>query len=149
MQQLQRGSKNFIQNRSAATCIKKLFQSFRSVTGIRDSYKLLFIETPIYFKSCTFSSLFWNHKLVQGPRARILQSVAMTADSDPKSNRFDSPSPARDSGRKLWQTALLLAASAAFGGLAVAFWNRKTLSDIRNRPPEPPRRSLGREDDIY
>ncbi len=79
----------------------------------------------------------------------MLQNVPMTADSDPKSNRSDPPSPARDSGRKVWQTALLLAASAAFGGLAVAFWNRKTLSDIRNRPPEPPRRSLGREDDIY
>jgi hypothetical protein len=149
MQQLQRGSKNFIPKSLRSHLHQRTVPTFRSVTGIRDSYKLLFIETPIYFKSCTFSSLFWNHKLVQGPRARILQNVAMTADSDPKSNRFDPPSPARDSGRKLWQTALLLAASAAFGGLAVAFWNQKTLSDIRDRPPEPPRRSLGREDDIY
>jgi len=47
----------------------------------------------------------------------------------------------------LWQTALLLAASAAFGGLAVAFWNRKTLAEFRK--PVPSRRSAGREDDIY
>jgi hypothetical protein len=73
----------------------------------------------------------------------------MNPDFASKSNRSEPQPLTRDSGRKLWQTALLLAASAAFGGLAVAFWNRKTLSDIRDRPPEPPRRSLGREDDIY
>lgn len=52
-------------------------------------------------------------------------------------------------GPKVLRTALLLAASAAFGGLAVAIWNRKTLADMRNRMPEPPQRSTGREDDIY
>jgi hypothetical protein len=57
------------------------------------------------------------------------------------------PSSAR-SGWKLWQTALLLAGSAAFGGLAVAFWNRKMLAELRNQVPEP-RRTAGREDDIY
>jgi len=71
----------------------------------------------------------------------------MTADSNPEFSRSQTSSPAREPGRKLWQTALLLAASAAFGGLAVAFWNRKTLADIRN--PEPCRRITGREDDIY
>jgi hypothetical protein len=123
--------------------------TFRSVTGIRDSYKLLFIETHANFKSCTFSSLFWNYNPILAPRAPNTANIPMTADPDSKSNRSDPPPPARDSGSKLWQTALLLAASAAFGGLAVAFWNRKILSDIRNRPPEPPRRSVGREDDIY
>jgi hypothetical protein len=52
-------------------------------------------------------------------------------------------------GRKVWRTALLLAASAAFGGLAVAIWDRKILADMRNRMPGPPQRSAGREDDIY
>jgi fatty acid desaturase len=56
---------------------------------------------------------------------------------------------AQKPARKLWSTALLLAASAAFGGLAVAIWDRKTLADMRNRMPESPRRSVGREDDIY
>jgi len=71
--------------------------------------------------------------------------------SDPSQDRSSSQgeAPARGSGPKLWQTALLLAASAAFGGLTVAFWNRKTLADMRNRTPEAPRRSVGREDDIY
>jgi hypothetical protein len=49
---------------------------------------------------------------------------------------------------KLWKTALLLAGSAAFGGLAVALWNRKTLSEMHRRPSEPVR-SLPGEEDIY
>jgi len=57
--------------------------------------------------------------------------------------------PTRQSGRKLWQTALLLAGSAAFGGLAVAFWNRKMLAELRSQAPEPPYRAVGRENDIY
>ena len=73
----------------------------------------------------------------------------MRSEPDSEFHKSDPDNAPRDPGRKLWQTALLLAASAAFGGLAVAFWNRKTLTDIRNRTPEPPRRSLGREDDIY
>jgi hypothetical protein len=79
----------------------------------------------------------------------------MTPNDGPEAGRSDVDDPTRgdasasNSGRKIWQTALLLAASAAFGGLAVAFWNRKTLTDIRNRTPDPPRRSVGREDDIY
>jgi len=51
-------------------------------------------------------------------------------------------------GRKVWRTALLLAASAALGGLAVAIWNRKILADMRNRISEPPQHSAGREDDV-
>ena len=50
---------------------------------------------------------------------------------------------------KLWRTALLLAGSAAFGGLAVAFWNRKTLSEMHRRPSEPPAKPLPTEEDIY
>lgn len=55
----------------------------------------------------------------------------------------------RNAGRKLWRTALLLAGSAAFGGLAVAFWNRKTLAELRKQASEPPLRTVGRDDDIY
>jgi hypothetical protein len=56
---------------------------------------------------------------------------------------FSGASPA-----KLWKTALLLAGSAAFGGLAVALWNRKTLSEMHRRPSEPVRPLPG-EEDIY
>ena len=70
----------------------------------------------------------------------------MTSETD---NERPDQSALVQSGRKVWQTALLLAASAVFGGLAVAIWDRKTLADMRNRTPEPPLRSAGREDDIY
>jgi hypothetical protein len=77
----------------------------------------------------------------------------MTAHSvpDPAASKSDASvrQSDRHSGRKLWQTALLLAGSAAFGGLAVAFFNRKTLAEMRNRTPDPPHRTAGREDDIY
>jgi hypothetical protein len=49
---------------------------------------------------------------------------------------------------KFWKTALLLAGSAAFGGLAVALWNRNTLSEMHRRPSEPARPLPG-EEDIY
>jgi hypothetical protein len=70
-------------------------------------------------------------------------------------NTSDMPDPAspqpegRSVERKPWKTALLLAGSAAFGGLAVALWNRKTLTDMRKQSPEVPHRTAGREDDIY
>jgi hypothetical protein len=38
------------------------------------------------------------------------------------------PPPQR---RNLWRTSLLLASSAAFGGIAVAIWNRRTLAKMR------------------
>ena len=38
------------------------------------------------------------------------------------------PPPQR---RNLWRTSLLFASSAAFGGIAVAIWNRRTLAKMR------------------
>jgi hypothetical protein len=46
---------------------------------------------------------------------------------DPKSTA------ASDARPKLWKTALLLACSAAFGGLAVALWNRGELTQMQNQ----------------
>lgn len=43
----------------------------------------------------------------------------------------ESPAP------KFWKTALLLLGSAAFGGLAVALWNRRELSNMQNHRDEP------------
>jgi hypothetical protein len=70
----------------------------------------------------------------------------MTQESIDDAEKQPSPAKLR---KKVWRTALLLAASAAFGGLAVAIWDRKILADMRNRMPEPPQRTTGREDDIY
>lgn len=52
------------------------------------------------------------------------------------------------SSAKFWKTALFFAGSAAFGGLAVALWNRKTLSEMHRRPSESVRPLPG-EEDIY
>jgi hypothetical protein len=73
----------------------------------------------------------------------------MTPQNARTSGKSETESSRQNSDRKFWQTALLLAASAAFGGLTVALWNRKTLADMRNRAPEQPPRAPGREDDIY
>jgi hypothetical protein len=39
--------------------------------------------------------------------------------------------------RNFWRSGLLIATSAAFGGIAVAIWNRRTLAKMRQ--PVPPR----------
>jgi hypothetical protein len=36
--------------------------------------------------------------------------------------------------RNFWHTGLLLATSAALGGIAVAIWNRRTLAQMRQQP---------------
>jgi len=35
--------------------------------------------------------------------------------------------------RNLWRSGLLIATSAAFGGIAVAIWNRRTLAKMRQQ----------------
>jgi hypothetical protein len=37
--------------------------------------------------------------------------------------------------RSLWRTGLLLATSAALGGIAVALWDRRALAQMRQQPP--------------
>jgi hypothetical protein len=59
------------------------------------------------------------------------------------------PCPDGTPGRRFWRTALLLAGSAAFGGLAVAFWNRKELAEMRSRVSEPGPQPQSNEEDIY
>jgi hypothetical protein len=39
--------------------------------------------------------------------------------------------------RSFWRSGLLIATSAAFGGIAVAIWNRRTLAKMRQ--PVPPK----------
>jgi hypothetical protein len=52
----------------------------------------------------------------------------------------EAPSPSAPQRRNLWRTGLLLATSAAFGGIAVAIWNRRTLAQMRQQSaPGPPR----------
>jgi hypothetical protein len=37
--------------------------------------------------------------------------------------------------RNIWRSGLLIATSAAFGGIAVAIWNRRTLAKMRQQTP--------------
>ena len=43
--------------------------------------------------------------------------------------------PAPVERRNLWRSSLLIATSAAFGGIAVAIWNRRTLAKMRQQTP--------------
>lgn len=68
----------------------------------------------------------------------------------------ESAEKSSSEGRNLLQTAILLACSAAFGGLTVALWNRKTLNRMHSRLEEERYNRVeqeaamaGREDDIY
>jgi hypothetical protein len=69
----------------------------------------------------------------------------MTADSN--------SSPAPESPSRLLKTVFLLVGTAAFGGLAIAFWNRKELAEMRSeksRPsPEGTVRPAPSDDDTY
>jgi hypothetical protein len=89
---------------------------------------------------------FWEMRYPDFGVPKIRQAAQMTTESPTDA---DSQTLPAKPASKAWRTALFLAASAAFGGLAVAIWDRKILSDMRNRMPEPPQRSAGREDDIY
>ena len=44
-------------------------------------------------------------------------------------------SPSHPERRNLWRSGLLIATSAAFGGIAVAIWNRRTLAKMRQQTP--------------
>jgi hypothetical protein len=52
----------------------------------------------------------------------------------------------------LWKTGLLLAGSALFGGIAVAFWHSRTLAAMReasDRPaPKRPQPTHSSDDDV-
>jgi hypothetical protein len=44
-------------------------------------------------------------------------------------------SPAPPERLNFWRSGLLIATSAAFGGIAVAIWNRRTLAKMRQQTP--------------
>jgi hypothetical protein len=44
-------------------------------------------------------------------------------------------SPSQPERRNPWRSGLLIATSAAFGGIAVAIWNRRTLAKMRQQTP--------------
>jgi hypothetical protein len=50
--------------------------------------------------------------------------------------------------RRWLRAAVFFAGSAAFGGLAVALWDRKTLTAMRGRNAEPPPPPQRREEDV-
>jgi hypothetical protein len=62
----------------------------------------------------------------------------------------DSNSATASSRPKLWETILLLAGSAAFGGVALALWNRRDLARIREQGNIPAcDEPFAGEDDLY
>jgi hypothetical protein len=66
----------------------------------------------------------------------------MTADSNSSATVASRP--------KFWKTILLLAGSAAFGGVTLALWNRRDLARIREQGNVPARdEKPSSEDDIF
>jgi len=53
------------------------------------------------------------------------------------------------SERKFLHTSLLIAGSALFGGLAVALWNRRTLTQMRREVPDSEINPPVEKDAIY
>lgn len=53
------------------------------------------------------------------------------------------------SERKLLRTGLLIAGSALFGGLAVALWNRRALTQLRREVPDSEINPPVEKDAIY
>jgi hypothetical protein len=122
--------------------------SFNKCTRNPRRAQVSFTLTPRIARSCVFIPFQEFHRSCPLPPARntiLYNDMTANAARDPSTSLPDTP----HTGRKLWQTVLLLAGSAAFGGLAVAFWNKKTLAEMRNRTPEPSGRPIAREDDIY
>lgn len=60
------------------------------------------------------------------------------------------PSPPAKPRFRILKSALMLAGSMAFGGLAVVLWNRRELARMRNAAAEEaPRPAQPREDEIF
>jgi hypothetical protein len=55
----------------------------------------------------------------------------------PSNEEASNPAHLAPERRNFWRSGLLIATSAAFGGIAVAIWNRRTLEKMRQ--PAPPR----------
>jgi hypothetical protein len=88
--------------------------------------KTIELSTVIYNQPDSFTKVayfFLDRKLVS------LRCLIMSADSNPDS--------ATKSRSKPWKTALLLLGSVAFGGLAIAFWNRNELTQMRDQKNAP------------
>jgi hypothetical protein len=64
---------------------------------------------------------------------------------DPDGSPTTPSAPRR--GLKFLRAGLLIAGSAFFGGLAVAFWDRKSLAKLRQPPQRPPQPPVSSEDD--
>ena len=56
----------------------------------------------------------------------------------------------KEQGSSRLKTSLLVVGSALLGGIAVALWNRRSLAEIRNQPPEKDSEpNFGSDDAIY
>lgn len=61
-----------------------------------------------------------------------LRNIRLDLVSTPPAEAPDQNPPER---RSFWRSGLLIATSAAFGGIAVAIWNRRTLAKMRQQTP--------------
>ena len=72
----------------------------------------------------------------------------MPDSTEATDNKTDSVQKERGPNRL--KTGLLVVGSALLGGIAVALWNRRSLTDIRNQPEEPgPKPPLPDDNAIY
>jgi hypothetical protein len=71
------------------------------------------------------------------PFRKLLIPIASTPKMEDTASapfvEVPSETPSPPVGRRLWRTGLLLATSAALGGIAVAIWNRRTLARMRQQ----------------
>jgi len=72
-----------------------------------------------------------------------MQDLVETTDSKEKKDQKEQHS-------SRLKTGLLVIGSALLGGIAVALWNRRSLAEIRNQPPEKDSEpNSGSEEAIY
>jgi hypothetical protein len=62
------------------------------------------------------------------PLRKFRLDLVSTSDAE-----TSDENPAPPERRNFWRSGILIATSAAFGGIAVAIWNRRTLAKMRQQ----------------
>jgi hypothetical protein len=103
--------------------------------------KRLNIQLPFTINPAALRKLHTLDRKVGSHVSLLLMSADANSDSASKSRS------------KSWKTALLLLGSIAFGGLAIAFWNRNELTQMRdqggNSTPERSSSSAPPDDETF
>jgi hypothetical protein len=64
------------------------------------------------------------------PLRKFRSPVVLAPPDEPPNDSFSEPER-----QSFWRSGLLIATSAALGGIAVAIWNRRTLAQMRQQTP--------------